>query len=147
MNPATKSRIAGALYDFMGYLSTREGDFVYGASHECATDLLNHFEAWCHERGLFPVDLEPEISTWNIGESIVEVFLEFYGTGRLPMRAPGAGSPRAGARYVDTADLTGREKKRWKDGRPDNENFGMAGAPGGRDDPESPSSYIDIPQT
>lgn len=121
MNPETKSRIAGALYDFMGYLTTREGDFVYGSSHECATDLLNHFTDWAFERGLSPQPLEPEIETWSLGEGMIDILLEFYSVGRLPVRAPGSGQVgTAGSSLdkgrVDTTDYTKRHK--WMDAKP-----------------------------
>lgn len=133
------------MYDFMGYLTTREGDFVYGASHECATDLLNHFEAWCAQRGLTPAELEPEITTWNLGESMIDAFLEFYGTGRLPTRAPSSGEVgSSGPMYNRPVNAT--PKKRYKGGASELEVFGLAGLPGGsRDDPESPDSYVDYP--
>lgn len=145
MNPRTKSRIGGALYDFMAYLTTREGSYTYGSGYECATDLLNHFTDWAYERGLSPMPSEPDVQHWNLGEGMIDVFLEFYGTGRLPTPAPGASKvSTAGPTYEPPPTVT--KKRKWKDGEPEYEYFGLAGMPGGvRDDPESPNSYGDFP--
>ncbi len=43
--------IAGALFDFLGYLSTREGILKVGGSEE-PTPLLDALAAWAKERGL-----------------------------------------------------------------------------------------------
>ncbi len=43
--------VAGALYDFMGYLTTRDDPITVGRSHE-VYKLIEAFSAWSEERGL-----------------------------------------------------------------------------------------------
>lgn len=53
---------AGLLYDFAGYLTTREQSFVSGASED-PSPVLNHLEAFAKMRGLSLND--PDIVDWH----------------------------------------------------------------------------------
>lgn len=55
-------KIAGAIYDFIGYLTTRSGDNVFGRSHEVV--VIHEFMLeWAKNRNL---DIEnPNIRNWN----------------------------------------------------------------------------------
>lgn len=67
LSSGTQSIIAGALYDFMGYLTTRPKSMVTGAA-ETPHDILEHFQTWADERGL---SLEKAmVQDWNtqVGE-------------------------------------------------------------------------------
>lgn len=76
MNPRTKGRIAGAIYDFMGYLTTREGENHFGSKFS-PNDLLNFYTEWAYERGLSPQPVEPDIDGWNLGEQVIDAYLKY----------------------------------------------------------------------
>jgi hypothetical protein len=56
------SRISGALYDLLGYLTTREESFTVG-SKDTVYPLMEHLKAWSELRG-FDMD-EAEVIGWN----------------------------------------------------------------------------------
>jgi hypothetical protein len=51
LNSGTQSLIAGAIFDFMGYLTTRPKTVEAGATQN-PTPILDHFTTWAAERGL-----------------------------------------------------------------------------------------------
>ena len=51
LSSGTQSLIAGAIFDFMGYLTTRPKTVAAGAT-ENPTPVLDHFTVWAKERGL-----------------------------------------------------------------------------------------------
>lgn len=61
MASTTPERIAGALFDFCGYITTVE-EFVVGSS-QTPHVLMEHMNAWAKLRGL---DLnEADVESWN----------------------------------------------------------------------------------
>ncbi len=73
MIPRTRSRIAGALYDFMGHLTTREDVTIASARHT-PNDLLDAFCEWAAKRGLDPNDADVE--HWQLGEMLIEAAIQ-----------------------------------------------------------------------
>ena len=66
-------KVAGALYDFMGYLTTRYDHLAVGATHNCVP-LLDKFKDWAALRGL---DIEAaDVEGWSIGEALIEAVLQ-----------------------------------------------------------------------
>lgn len=68
--------IQGALFDFMGYLTTRPGVLELGDTRS-PRDLLLHWEDWCRERGLegYYADVEGW-SHHNLSEALIDVLVE-----------------------------------------------------------------------
>jgi hypothetical protein len=57
-----KNIVAGALYDFLGYLSTRDAEIKMGADHD-SYRVLDLLEEWAELRGL---DLSnAEVLNWQ----------------------------------------------------------------------------------
>jgi len=165
--------VAGALYDFLGFLSSRKPSIEVGADVE-ATSVLNAFRDFARKRGL--AVQQPDISGWSgklesVAEALITYALalqestdEFYSVpmdmrqDHNPTTSDGAGGRGDSTnfakrrKYLDAKEGTlsnwgtGSEKDAPAEDDTD-ENFGMAGLPGGvRDDPESPNSYDDTPQ-
>lgn len=63
MPKMTDAKVAGALFDFLAYLTCQPGTLKVGASHEVpmAMDALN---AWAEERN-FNLD-EADVKNWNV---------------------------------------------------------------------------------
>lgn len=55
-------KVAGALFDFCGYLCTLQTPLTVGASCE-APPLMDHLQAWCDKRGLNLV--EADVQHWH----------------------------------------------------------------------------------
>lgn len=70
MNPNTEA----ALYDFMGWLTTYDGDLVLGAKHG-VVELLDLFQEWMGERGFMDNPDDIPISTWHYAEALIEAYL------------------------------------------------------------------------
>jgi len=65
-------KIAGALYDFMGYLTTRDSDIVVG-KHAVVYPIMDAFKDWAYDRGL---DIDhADVRNWSIGEAMIEAVL------------------------------------------------------------------------
>ena len=73
MNGSTHARISGALFDFMGYLTTRDPPVVAGSC--CSpNEVLDAFEDWAASRGLSYSDAE--VRSWNLGEALIDLMVE-----------------------------------------------------------------------
>lgn len=57
-----KRLIAGALFDFLGYLTTREGCLTLGSAHD-ATPALDMLKEWAKGRGLSLDDAD--VQNWQ----------------------------------------------------------------------------------
>jgi hypothetical protein len=173
MDPRDASRVSGALYDFMGYLTSKKPSIKVGADSG-VYDLMNLWTAFAKERGL-DIDQnapDPDVKHWNesVAEQLISYALgEFYSVGVMPMNDPSqvgysGGTPGA----ADTTNFTRRS--RWLDNREEggisndgsgserdvnvmtageddaDEDFGLAGLPGGsRNDTEAPDSFDEVP--
>ena len=58
----TRKVVSGALYDFLGYLSTLKADLTVGGSHN-VLPLFDHFKIWATKRNLNIKDADVE--NWN----------------------------------------------------------------------------------
>lgn len=56
--------IEGALFDFLGFLTTRETEVTLGASHE-SPPVVAVLEDWREKRGLFRASGEPRVNDWQ----------------------------------------------------------------------------------
>ena len=76
VRPTRGETVQGALFDFMGYLTTREGTLELGATHTPG-DLLNHWEDWCATRNL--KGFHADVLGWrdqNLAEGMIDILLE-----------------------------------------------------------------------
>lgn len=109
--------IAGALYDFLGYLTSVPQSFKVG--HDApAYDIMTQFEKWARERGL--AIEEPEIEGWQrhltTAESLIDCTVrlgEFYS---VPLEPVGDHSACAIGGAPGRGDNTNFAKRRkWMD--------------------------------
>lgn len=61
--------VGGALYDFLGYLTTQEIPIVVGSSVP-VYDILDAFEDWLSSRGIVMGGPEPDVEGWENGGTI-----------------------------------------------------------------------------
>lgn len=62
LDQGTQSIVAGALYDFVGHLTTLDKNLVVGSSKN-PTSALDELVKWAHQRGL---NLDPaQVQDWN----------------------------------------------------------------------------------
>lgn len=99
LNSGTQSIIAGALFDFMGHLTTLPKTIQAGAS-ETPYDVMDAFKAWAHDRGL---NIEKAmVQDWNTLPGEVTI-ASLASTGAVEQRRI-AGALLSYVNYVKAAD-------------------------------------------
>ncbi len=58
------SKVGGALFDFMAFLTTRYQPITLSRNHECSNEILAAFDEWCKTRN-FSMPVEPDVQHWN----------------------------------------------------------------------------------
>ena len=56
--------IHGAIYDFMGYITTQEYPITV-SSHDNPTPLLERYIEWCKDRDQNKISINPRIEDWQ----------------------------------------------------------------------------------
>jgi hypothetical protein len=102
LDQGTQSIIAGALYDFVGHLTTLDRNLVVGSS-KSPTSALDELVKWAHQRGL---TLNPaQVQDWNTQPG--EVTLQMVASSGVVQQERVAGAVRDFAQWAQ--DQGGRD--------------------------------------
>lgn len=113
--------VAGALYDFMGCLTTRDDPITLSRNHT-VYDLMDAFTAWANERGL-NVDAA-DVERWSerlngdLDTAVAEARAEGYERGRAIASARAESRALGDAGAVDPADAPGTPEYAARHGLP-----------------------------
>jgi hypothetical protein len=100
----TQSIVAGALYDFLGHLTTLDQNLVVGATKN-PTTALDELQRWAYKRGL---DIETaQVQDWNTQPG--EVTIEMVASSGAVQQTRVVGALRDFAEYADLDGDKNRE--------------------------------------